>query len=355
VRSSKDTVDPTATIDEARDRKSEHIHLALEERMQVPLHPFDRYYFPHNALPEIDLAEIDPSVPFVNHTLQAPLLISCMTGGTEVATRINRRLATAAEELGIAVGVGSQRKAIEDPALAASFEVREYAPSVPVLANLGAVQLNYGFGLDECRAAVEMVGANALVFHLNPLQEAIQPEGQCDFRGLLAKMGEVASRLNVPVIAKEVGSGISAATARALQGVGIGIVDCAGVGGTSWALIEAARAADSEIGDIFGDWGIPTPENIRELSQVVGIQIIGSGGMRSGLDAAKAMALGADLVGMARPFLEAAMESTAAVIARAQRTIRELQVAMFCTGARTIEALQGTQLRTRQPRRGGSS
>ena len=332
---------------EDRDRKAEHIHLALEERMQVPLHPFDRYYFQHNALPELDRAEIDLGVPFLNHDLEAPLLISCMTGGTETATRINRRLATAAEQLGIAVGVGSQRKAIEDPALAASFEVRRYAPSVPVLANLGAVQLNYGFGLDECRAAVEMIGADALVFHLNPLQEAIQPEGQCDFSGLLAKMGEVADRLSVPVIAKEVGSGISASTARILQGAGIGIVDCAGVGGTSWALIEAARAADPEIGDLFGDWGIPTPDNIRLLREVPGIQIIGSGGIRTGLDAAKAIALGADLVGMARPFLEAAMESTAAVVARAQRTLRELEVAMFCTGARTIEALQGTHLHSR--------
>lgn len=347
MSSSRDAGDALAPEHEDRDRKAEHIHLALEERMQVPLHPFDRYFFPHHALPEIDLAEIDLDCGFLNHTLQAPLLISCMTGGTEEATRINRRLATAAEELGIAVGVGSQRKALEDASLVASFEVREFAPSVPVLANLGAVQLNYGYGLDQCQAAVDMVGADALVFHLNPLQEAIQPEGQCDFRGLLGKMEEVASRLDVPVIAKEVGSGISAATARALQDVGIAIVDCAGVGGTSWALIEAARSADPEIGELFGDWGFPTPENIRQLRQVSGIQIIGSGGIRTGLDAAKAMALGADLVGMARPFLEAAMESTAAVVARAQRTIRELEVAMFCTGARSIEALQGTQLRSR--------
>lgn len=330
-----------------RDRKAEHIHLALEERMQVPLHSFDRYSFTHEALPEIDLAGIDTQTPFLGHTLHSPLLISCMTGGTDEATRINRRLATAAEELGIAVGVGSQRKALEDPTLAASFEVRKYAPSVPVLANLGAVQLNYGFGLDQCRAAVEMVGADALVFHLNPLQEAIQPEGQCDFRGLLDKMGEVASRLQVPVIAKEVGSGISAATARALASVGIGIVDCAGVGGTSWALIEAARAADPEIGDLFGDWGIPTPQNIRALSEVPGLQIIASGGVRTGLDVAKAIALGADLVGMARPFLEAAMKSSDAVVARAQSTLRELRVAMFCVGARTLEALGKKPLHSR--------
>ncbi len=333
--------------EEERDRKAEHIRLALEDRMQVPLHPFDRLIFTHKALPEFDLTEVDLRTRFLGRELRAPLLISCMTGGTEEATRINRRLATAAEELAIAVGVGSQRKAIEDPSVVASFAVREYAPSVPILANLGAVQLNYGFGLDECRAAVEMVGADALVLHLNPLQEAIQPEGQCDFRGLLGKMGEVADGLEVPVIAKEVGSGISADTAQALKGVGIEIVDCAGVGGTSWALIEAARADDPEIGDIFGDWGISTPENIRQLRQVPGIQIIGSGGIRSGLDAAKALALGSDMVGMARPYLEAAVESTEAVVARARRTTRELAIAMFCSGAQTLGDLQDTTLESR--------
>jgi len=347
VTPTTDKTDKARTAGSDRDRKAEHIHLALEERMQVPLRSFDRYYFNHQALPEIDLAEIDTGVQFLGRALQAPLLISCMTGGTEEATIVNRRLATAAEEMKIAVGVGSQRQAIEDPALAASFEVRRYAPSVPVLANLGAVQLNYGFGVDQCRAAVEMVSADALVFHLNPLQEAIQPEGQCDFRGLLGKMSEVADQLDVPVIAKEVGSGISATTATALRDAGIGIIDCAGAGGTSWALIEAARARDPEIGDIYGDWGIPTPENIRQLSRVEGIQIIGSGGVRTGLDAAKAIALGADLVGMAKPFLEAAMDSSAAVVAKGQRAIRELRVAMFCTGAGTLDELQRVELQRR--------
>ena len=329
------------------DRKAEHIRLALDDRIQVPSHPFDRYAFVHEALPELDLAEVDVRVRFLDRELQAPLLISCMTGGTEKATRINRHLAIAAEEVGIAVGVGSQRKAIEEPALAASFEMRRYAPSVPLLANLGAVQLNYGFGLDECRAAVEMIEADALVFHLNPLQEAIQPEGQCDFKNLLGRMGEVAARLEVPVIAKEVGSGISAATATALEAEGIGIVDCAGVGGTSWALIEAARARDREIGDLFGDWGISTPENIRQLARVPGLQVIGSGGVRSGLDAAKALALGADLVGMARPFLEAAVESSEAVVEKARQVTRELSIAMFCAGSGSIADLQKIELQSR--------
>ena len=329
------------------DRKAEHIRLALDDSMQVALHPFDQYRFEHEALPELDLDEIDLGVDFLGRHLEAPLLISCMTGGTDEATRINRHLAIAAEEVGIAVGVGSQRKAIEEPSLAESFEMRRHAPSVPLLANLGAVQLNYGFGLSECQAAIDMIEADALVFHLNPLQEAIQPEGQCDFRGLLDKMGEIAARLEVPVIAKEVGSGVSASTAKALKSVGIGIVDCAGVGGTSWALIEAARARDREIGDLFGDWGIPTPDNIRQLARIPDLQIVGSGGIRSGLDAAKCIALGADLVGMARPFLEAAVESSEKVVERAGQVIRELSVAMFCTGASTVDDLQQVELLAR--------
>ena len=193
-----------------RDRKLEHIRLALEPRMQGPGGYFDDYVFEHRALPEIDFDEIDTSVTFLGRRLAAPLLVSCMTGGTDLAASINRNLAAGAERAGVAVGVGSQRKALEDDAKADSFRVREVAPSVPLLANLGAVQLNYGMGLAECRRAVEMIGADALVLHLNPLQEAIQPEGQRNFKGLLPKMGEVARRLGVPVIAKEVGSGISA-------------------------------------------------------------------------------------------------------------------------------------------------
>ncbi|HSL83090.1 MAG TPA: alpha-hydroxy-acid oxidizing protein, partial [Thermoanaerobaculia bacterium] len=220
----------TATAE--RDRKAEHISLALDRATQGDRAFFDDWAFEHRALPELDLAEIDTSVEFLGRSLEAPLLLSCMTGGTGEASRINLHLAEAAERRRVAVGVGSQRKALEDPAHAASFQVREAAPTVPLLANLGAVQLNYGFGLDQCRAAVEMIDADALVFHLNVLQEAIQPEGQTNFAGLLYKMGRVAADLEVPVIAKEVGCGLSAAAARALAGAGIRILDTAGLGGT---------------------------------------------------------------------------------------------------------------------------
>ncbi len=333
-----------------RDRKAEHIELALDRGTQADHRYFDEWSFEHRAAPEVDRAEIDTSVEFLGRTIAAPLLVSCMTGGTAVANRINTNLARAAEQRRVAVGVGSQRKAIEQGDHVETFQVREAAPTVPLLANLGAVQLNYGFGLAECRQAVEMISGDALVFHLNPLQEAIQPEGQTDFSGLIEKMGAIAGELDVPVIAKEVGAGISGATARALADAGVRIIDTAGQGGTSWARIEARRAEDLEIGELFADWGIPTPESIRAVAEVPGVTVIGSGGLRNGLDVAKALALGADLAGMAFPFLEAATESPERVVERIGRIVHELEIVMLCVGARTIADLQRTTL-TRRPRR----
>jgi isopentenyl-diphosphate delta-isomerase len=327
-----------------RDRKLEHLRLALDSRMQLGGPFFDEYTFEHRALPEIDFDEIDTSVSFLGRTLSAPLLISCMTGGNDEAGRINRHLARGAEAARIAIGVGSQRKAIENPSTIESFELRPFAPSVPILSNLGAVQLNYGFGIRECRRAVKMIDADALVFHLNSLQEAIQPEGQRNFRRLLPKLGAVARELDVPVVVKEIGCGISAGTARALVAQGIHIVDTAGVGGTTWARIEAARARDSALGEVFADWGIPTPTAIRALGDIEGLTVIGSGGLRNGLDVAKGIALGADLAGMAYPFLRAAHESADHVVETARRTMHELKIAMFCVGVRTVAELRQARL-----------
>jgi isopentenyl-diphosphate delta-isomerase len=327
-----------------RDRKLEHIQLALEERMQLGVSFFDGYRFDNNALPEIDLHSIDTGVTFLGRRLEAPLLISSMTGGTETAGQINRNLAAGAEQAGIAMGVGSQRKALEDPSKADSFRVREVAPKVVLLANLGAVQLNYGLGVQACRDAVAMIGADALILHLNPLQEAIQPEGQCNFAGLLERIGTVVTEAGVPVVVKEIGCGLSEATARALAGSGVRIVDTAGVGGTSWARIEAQRAGDLAIGELFAGWGIPTPESIRQVRRVEGLTVIGSGGVRNGLDAAKCIALGADLVGMAYPFLEPATVSPEKVAEKVRRTVRELKICMFCLGVKTIAELQRVPL-----------
>lgn len=336
-------------VDLGRDRKAEHIRLALDERMQLGANFFDDYRFDHAALPEIDMAEVDPAVEFLGRRLAAPLLISSMTGGTEAAGVINRNLAAGAERTGIAVAVGSQRKALEDPAKADTFRVRDLAPTIPLLANLGAVQLNYGMGVRECRQVVDMIQADALILHLNPLQEAIQPEGQCDFSGLLPKIGEVVRGVGVPVVVKEIGCGLSGQTARALADQGVRILDTAGVGGTSWARIEAQRAGDVEIGELFAGWGIPTPQSVREvqevLRQVSGGTVIASGGIRNGIDAAKAIALGADLVGMAYPFLAAATESAERVADKVRRVVQELRICMFCLGVKTVAELKKVALR----------
>ncbi|HYL04704.1 MAG TPA: type 2 isopentenyl-diphosphate Delta-isomerase [Thermoanaerobaculia bacterium] len=335
-----------------RDRKAEHIRLALEERMQLGVNYFDAYHFEHAALPEIDFDDVDPGVDFLGRRLAAPLLISSMTGGTEAAGLINRNLAAGAERTGIAVGLGSQRKALEDPAKADTFQVREVAPSVPLLANLGAVQLNYGLDVRDCLQAVEMIGADALILHLNPLQEAIQPEGQRNFAGLLPKIGEIVRGLPVPVVVKEIGCGISAATARALVRQGIRIIDTAGGGGTSWARIEAARAGDVDLGETFAGWGIPTPLSIQEVRQAAedvegteSLTVIASGGLRNGIDVAKALALGADLAGMAFPFLQAATESPERVEEKVKRIVLELRICMFCLGVKTVAELRQAKLR----------
>ena len=328
-----------------RDRKAEHIRLALEDRMQFASHPFERYRFAHEALPDLDFDAIDIGATFLGKRLSAPLLISCMTGGTDLAAQINEHLAEAAQSRGVALGVGSQRRALEDPGQAKTFQVRRVAPTIPLLANLGAVQLNYGYGVDDCRRVVDMIEADALVLHLNPLQEAIQPEGQRDFAGLLPKMEAVVRALPVPVIAKEVGSGISEATGRRLAAAGITILDTAGVGGTSWARIEASRANDHDLGELFAGWGIETPESIRALRRIDGVTIIGSGGLRSGLDVAKAISLGADLAGLAQPFLEAAVDSAEQVARRIDRVIQELKIAMFCLGTADLPTLKTVPIR----------
>ncbi len=345
------STDSPAAKPAERDRKAEHIQLALEDRMQLGGRGFDAWRLEHCAIPEIDLADVDASAVFLDKPLVAPLLVSCMTGGTADAAQINRNLAIGAERVGVALGVGSQRKALEDPSRRGTFQVREHAPTIPLLANLGAVQLNYGYGVDECREAVRMIDADALVLHLNPLQEAIQPEGDGNFASLLPKIAAIVDQLEVPVIVKEIGMGLSRAVADRLVEAGVRILDTAGHGGTSWARIEAQRADDPELGDTFADWGIPTPDSIRAVAGLPDVTVIGSGGVRSGIDVAKAIALGADIVGLAYPFLAASLQSAEAVAARIERTLTELRISMFCAGARTLAELRSVSLIDRCPAR----
>lgn len=337
--------------EEHQDRKSAHIRINLEEDVtfQRLSTGFERYRFVHCALPDIDLKDIDTTTDLLDRQLAVPLLISAMTGGTPDASTMNRRLAEAAQEAGIGMGLGSQRAAVEDRALEHTYQVRKVAPDILLLANLGAVQLNYGYDVDECRRAVEMVEADALVFHLNPLQEALQPGGDTAFRGLLSKIEEVCRGLDVPVVAKEVGWGISGHVARQLADAGVSAIDVAGSGGSSWSQVEKHRARTQHQRDVasgFVDWGIPTVDSLLMVRRATPeLPVIASGGIRSGIEMAKAVALGAAACGVAGPFLPAAAESTAAVTELIGVLTDQLRIAMFAAGARDGAALMGRPLR----------
>ncbi len=326
-------------------RKDDHIKINLERDVRSALTTgLEKIHFTHEALPELNLDEVDTSLTLFGKRLKAPILVSSMTGGTEDAGDINMRLARAAQECGIAMGVGSQRAAIEKPGLAASFQVRRAAPEILLFANLGAVQLNYGYSVDECRKAVEMIEADALYLHLNPLQEAVQHGGDGNWKGLAKKIETLCKTLPMPVIAKEVGWGISEKTARILAECGVSAIDVAGAGGTSWSQVEMYRAPDEFLRNLaatFIGWGIPTAESIQAVKRAApGLTVFASGGLKDGLDIAKCIALGASLGGMAGQFLKAAAVSTDNAIEMIRLTQRQLQVTMFCAGAGDIQSLQ---------------
>ncbi len=332
-------------------RKREHIETVLTENVAAKgvTSGFERYAFEHVALPELDLDAIDLSCELFGKRLDAPLLISSMTGGAARARDINLRLAAAAQAFGIAMAVGSQRAALENDDLAETYQVRAVAPDVLLFANFGAVQLNYGFGIDEARRAVEMIEADALFLHLNPLQEAVQPEGDRNWRGLYDKIESLARDLSVPVAVKEIGNGISAAVARRLADCGVAAIDIAGAGGTSWSEVEAHRQPDPltrEIAHHFAGWGIPTAIAVMEARRAVpDMPIFASGGVRSGIDVAKAVRLGAALVGIAQPMLGDAAGPENTVSARLKSLVTELKICAFCTGSGDLDALRRAALR----------
>jgi isopentenyl-diphosphate delta-isomerase len=326
-------------------RKADHIKINLEQDVRSALTSgLERYRFIHEAMPELDLARVDSSARLFSKRLSAPILISSMTGGTEESGEINQRLAEAAQEVGVAMGVGSQRAAIERPEQISTFAVtRKAAPDILLFANLGAVQFNYGYGIDECRKAVDMIQADALILHLNPLQEAVQDAGDTNFSGLAKKIEEVCKKINMPVIAKEVGWGISERSARLLADCGVSAIDVAGAGGTSWSQVEMHRAPDEftrKLAATFVGWGIPTAESILNVKRAVpGMIVFASGGIKDGLDIAKSIALGAALGGMAGQFLKAAAISTENVVEMMKLTKKQIEVTMFACGAGTLEGL----------------
>lgn len=329
-------------------RKADHLRICLEEDVEFNrlTNGLEQYHFLHSCLPEIDWQEISLNVQFLGYQLQAPLLISSMTGGTEEAKMINRRLATVAQKYKIAMGVGSQRIILEKPELAHTFSIRDLAPDIPLFANLGAVQLNYNYGIKECLQLVKALEADALILHLNPLQECIQTRGDTNFRGILDKISNLCWSTSIPIIVKEVGNGISQKMAEKLIAAGVSAIDVAGTGGTSWAKVESQRATDPlkrKLGKTFAEWGLPTANCILDIREInTEIPLIASGGLRNGLEVAKAIALGADLAGMARPFLAAAAESSESLVEMVELLLAEITTVMFCTGNATISELKNS-------------
>lgn len=337
--------------DDILPRKADHVEIVLagggaQSEVESGL---DGVRFEHAALPELHVSDVSLATEFLGRRLAAPFLISSMTGGFARGASINLRLAEAAERHGIAFAVGSQRIAIEQGAsVGLDRSIRRLAPSVPVYANLGAAQLVLGYGIDEARRAVDLVEADALIIHLNPLQESVQRNGDQNWRGVLAAIEGVVAALSRPVIVKEVGFGISGRIAKQLAEVGVAAVDVAGAGGTNWALVEGARAADPEAAAVaaaFAGWGIPTATALRDVRAACpDLPLIGSGGIRNGVDAAKAIRLGADLVGMAAGLLAPAAQSAEAIDAALRVVVGQLRIACFCTRSRTLADLRRAPL-----------
>ncbi|MEM1586809.1 MAG: type 2 isopentenyl-diphosphate Delta-isomerase [Candidatus Bathyarchaeia archaeon] len=335
------------------DRKDDHIKICMERDVEAKnvSTGFEDVYLIHRALPEINLSEVRTETIFLGYKFSAPIIVEGMTGGTERAMEINSAIAEAVEDLHLGMGVGSQRAAIEKPSLERTYRVvREKAPNAFIAANIGGAQLAAGYSVKEITSIIEMVRANALVIHLNPLQEIIQPEGETLYAGILCRISELASRLNVPIIVKETGCGISHEVAKMLEMAGVSCIDVAGAGGTSWAAVEYYRAAErgdnygQDLGALFWDWGIPTVVSLVEVVCSVKIPVIASGGIRSGIDVAKSIALGASLAGVARPILLAASKGYGEVKRALNSLISHLRCVMFLTGAKSIEDLKRVPL-----------
>jgi len=329
-------------------RKQRHIRISLEENVKTDIGTgFDDVTLVHRCLPEIDFSEVNMEISLFGKHLKAPLIISAMTGGTSYSKEINRTLAAVAEKTGIGIGVGSQRIAIDKPEVAHTFRVvREVAPSALVLGNIGCPQISLGWGVEEAQICVDMIKADALSVHMNPLQEAIQVGGDTNYKGVLDKIKNITENLNVPIVMKETGAGIAHEEAEKLEAAGVAGLEISGVGGTSWAAVEhhiAREIEDSDmefLGKALWNWGIPTAISVAETSLNTNLQIIASGGMRTGLDMAKAIALGADAVGMALPFLAEAVKGEKDLLEFIRKIVLEFRTVMFLVGARNIEELK---------------
>lgn len=333
--------------EETQRRKADHIRICLDENSQArkATTGFEDIHFIHKALPEINKQNIDPSTYFLNHKFSAPLVVGAITGGTAQAEKINATIAEAVEELQLGMGVGSQRAAIEDKSLMHTFAIaRKKAPNAFLIANIGGVQLVHGYSIREAKKAIEMIDADAIAIHLNALQEAIQPEGQTNFEGILSKITDIAGELDKPVVVKETGTGIAAEEAKKLEAAGVKAIDVGGAGGTSFAAVEYYRTGKESqlqrhLGEAFWDWGIPTATSIAEITQTVKLPVIASGGIRNGSNIAKALALGAQLASLSQPILQTSIKGVKETESLLTLLIEELRNIMFLVGAINIEQL----------------
>ncbi|MHA1409409.1 MAG: type 2 isopentenyl-diphosphate Delta-isomerase [Candidatus Odinarchaeia archaeon] len=326
-------------------RKLDHINICLTNNVEFKSKTpgFEDVSFIHRAIPTIDMSEITFNTSFLDFEFNAPLIIGAMTGGHPEAKEINENLAIAAEELGIGMGVGSQRAAIENDNVIETYSiVRERAPNTFIIANIGAPQI---VELDNTaiKKIINMISANALAIHLNKLQESIQPEGDTSFKNFIVKLSELTKQLKLPVIVKETGAGISKEDAKSLADAGVSAIDISGAGGTSWAGVEALRSKN-KYGEFFWDWGIPTVISLVECLNTVKLPIIASGGVRSGLDVAKALALGAEIVEISLPLLKKAKKNVKAVKRYLEHILQQLKIVMYLVGANTIDDLKNTPL-----------
>lgn len=328
-------------------RKLRHVRVSLEEEVETDISTgFKDVHLIHRALPEIDLDEVSLKTSLLGKKLAAPLVISAITGGTDEAKDINEVLAEVAEEKQIGISVGSQRIAVDQPETAPTFSVvREKAPTTFVMGNIGAPQLSLGWGVDEAQKCVDMVEADALALHMNPLQEAVQVDGDTNYRGVYVKVKELSKALEVPLIMKETGAGIAWEDAVKMQEAGASGLEISGVGGTSWSAVEyhiAKEVGKKEmeyLGQALWNWGVPTAISVVETSKKTDLEIIASGGLRTGVEIVKSVALGAKSGGMAKPFLEKAVEGKEALAEHVDHILREIKVAMFLVGAKNVEEL----------------
>jgi isopentenyl-diphosphate delta-isomerase len=347
-----DESDSPSDIEVIKQRKREGIVIPLTRNVQAKESSTYLEYVKliHNALPEIDFDAVDTSQKFLGHNFKAPIIIDSMTGGTPEATKINSRLSIAAEKFGLGMGLGSQRAGLLSSELAETYSIaRSNAPNAFLVANIGGAQLSKGLKIKDIKNMIQMIEADALVVHLNPLQELIQPEGEPKYKGVLSKIKEICSNFDIPIIVKEVGAGISMDVAKRLQSAGVSAINVAGSGGTSWAGVEKLRAETAHdsnkinLGELFWDWGIPTAVSLIEVRKSVKIPVIASGGIRNGLEIAKCVTLGANMCGMAFPFLRHASKSLESLYEFTSRTLIELRSAMFLVGSKNINQLGKTR------------